>query len=669
MKRIFKVLLAVILTSATLILVGIVGVYIYTKANIDFSVDESLFESAKNSSVTRLYYDENLGDGEYKPIQLTTLSPATNKKSWYSYDEIGENIKKAFITVEDQKFFEHSGVDVKRTAYAFLNYFFKFRNRFGASTITQQVIKNISGDDEQTLTRKFEEIIRAYNIEKTHTKEEIFEVYLNIVPMGEGIVGVGYASEYYFGKTPDNLTTAEAATLVGITNAPTRYNPIKNKEACIKKRNSVLGILLNNHIIDEAEYEKCINSDLEIVAEEENASGVYSWFTETVLDDVCRDLSEKMNISESAARLMILNGGYSIYTTENPIIQEKLEEYFENLDNFPSDVSRGLNYSMVVLDSRGDLVGIVGAVNEKTGNRLINHATVPHTPGSALKPIALYAAALESGKVNWATVLDDSPVSFSEGKDGTISPYPKNSPQIYDGYITLADALKYSKNTVAVRLYNMLSKEKIFKALKNDFGFGTLVERLVTEDGRVITDKASSPLALGQLSYGVSLRALTEAYTAFTNEGRLQSARSYVAVYNQKGELVLDNKKSEKEVFSKETAEIMNQMLMRVVEGGTAKAVTLGELVDTAGKTGTSGGDKDRMFIGYTPYYTGSVWLGFDQNNATLIKSEESVHTKIWSKIMTHIHENLEPKEIMEKPEEIIEEVIEEPVIEEQTPI
>ncbi len=638
MKKIFKVLLTVILVSATLILVGIGGVYVYARANIDFSVDESLFDSAKNSSVTRLYYDENLGEGEYKPIQLTTLSPAENKKTWYSYDEIGDNIKRAFITVEDQKFFEHSGVDVKRTAYAFLNHFFKFRDRFGASTITQQVIKNISGDNEQTLTRKFEEIIRAFNIEKTHTKEEIFEVYLNIVPMGEGILGVGYASEFYFGKTPDNLTYAEAATLVGITNAPTRYNPIKNKEACTAKRNSVLSILLNNNIISQEEYGEAVGSDLEIIAKGDDGRGIYSWFSETVLSDVSLDLAKKMNISENTARLMIMNGGYSIYTTENPKIQERLEQYFENPDNFPSDISRGLNYSMVILDSRGDLVGIVGAVGKKTANRLMNHALVSHTPGSALKPIALYAPIIEGKKANWATVFDDSPVSFSENENGEYTAFPKNSPQTYEGYITLSDALRFSKNTVAVRLYNMLGKEKIFNSLKFDYGFDTLVERLVTKDGRVITDKAPSPLALGQLSYGVPLRKLTEAYCAFTNEGRLQSARSYVAVYNQKGELVLNNPKREKEVFSGTTAEIMNQMLMRVVESGTAKAITLDELVDTAGKTGTSGGDKDRMFIGYTPYYTAGIWCGFEKSGEA-IGAQSVSHLKIWDDIMKEVHE------------------------------
>ncbi len=638
-RTIFKVLLTVILVSSSLLLLGIFGIYAYAKSNIDFSVDESLFESAKGSSITRLYYDENPYDNVYTPTELTKIEPSQNKKSWYSYGEISDNIKKAFIVVEDQKFFTHSGVDVKRTAFAFLNYFFKFRDRFGASTITQQVIKNISGDNEQTLSRKLQEIIRAVNIEKTHTKEEIFEVYLNIVPMGEGILGVGFASEYYFGKTPDSLTYAEAATLVGITNAPTKYNPIKNKEACLTKRNSVLSVLLNNHIISDAEYEEAVSSDLNIIAESDGDFRVNSWFVETVLDDVTRDLAKKMNISESTARLMIMNGGYSIYTTENPKIQDKLEEYFENPDNFPSDINRGLNYSMVILDSKsGDLVGIVGAVNKKTGNRLLNHALVPHTPGSTLKPIALYAEAINQKKVSWATVFDDCPVTFTEKENGVYTYFPKNSPEIYEGFISLADALRLSKNTVAVRLYNLLGKENIFNRLKYDFGFDTLVEKEALAGGGIITDKAASPLALGQLSYGVSLRSLCEAYTVFTNEGRLQNARSYIAVYNEKGELVLNNQKREKEIYSNETIEIMNQMLAGVVEDGTARAITLDEILDTAGKTGTSGGDRDRLFIGYTPYYTAGVWCGFEKSGEA-IGTQSISHLKIWDDVMKEIHE------------------------------
>ncbi len=640
-KRSFIKIFAILLTSlASLVLVGIFTVFLYARFNIDFSVDEALFESARKSSITRLYYDSDFSDSEYTAKELALVTPAQGKKSWYSYDDIGENLKVAFITVEDQKFFDHSGVDVKRTAYALLNHIFKFRDRFGASTITQQVIKNISGDDEQTITRKFEEIIRAYNIEKTHTKEEIFEVYLNIVPMGEGIVGVGYASEFYFGKTPDNLTYAEAATLVGITNAPTKYNPIKNKDACLTKRNSILLSLFNNGAISSEEYETAINTELEIICDGECKSQVNSWFVETVLDDVSCDLAKKLDISESAARLLIMNGGYSIYTTENPAVQNTLEEYFENPDNFPSDISRGLNYSMVILNEKGDLVGIVGAANRKEGNRLLNHATVPHTPGSSIKPIALYATAIDEKLANWATVFDDFPVSIKKNDEGEYSVYPKNSPAIYDGYITLADALRLSKNTVAVRLYNIIGKEKIWNRLKNDFGFSSLVERLVTDDGRIITDKAVSPLALGQLSYGVSLRELTEAYTTFTNGGALMNARSYIAVYSSDGDLVLNNEKIKKQIYSRETAEIMTEMLARVVESGTAKAITLDELVDTAGKTGTSGGDKDRLFVGYTPYYTAGIWCGFDKSGES-IGNQSVSHLEIWDDIMCEIHEEL----------------------------
>lgn len=640
-KRIIVVLASAILIFALLSGVFSAVVYSYVKDELDFVLDEALFLGVKKSTVTKYYYNSSGELGKYIPEKLSESSPSEDKREWYSYSEMGENIKNAFISMEDRRFFEHKGVDFKRTAYAIFNYIFKLKPKFGGSSITQQVIKNISGDNEQTLKRKIAEIIRATHIELSHSKEEIFEVYLNIVPMGERISGIGLAAENYFGKAPSELTVWEAATLVGIANAPTRYNPRKNKSGCLKKRNDVLYSMRQCGVITEEEYENAVSRDLFLIEKAIDNEEINSWFIETVSDDVVRDLSQEKNISEEIARALILNGGLSIYTTVNPEIQRILEKNFEDETLFPESIKNGLNYSMVVSDAKtGNLLGIVGGVGKKNANRIRNLALENNPPGSTLKPLALYAPLINEGKINWATVFDDSPIEFIENKDGSFRPYPENSPRVYDGLINIADALCYSKNTVAIRLYNLLGKRKIFDNLKEKFGFDSLVEREKLKDGRVISDLGPSPLALGQLSYGVSLRKLTESYNVFANEGVLAKGRSYISVYDADGNLLLENTASEKEVFSRETAEIINQLLMRVTDIGTAKQITLDNIVDTAGKTGTSGKDENRYFIGYTPYFTAGIRCSYD-NRKESIGYQSISHIEIWDIIMKEIHETM----------------------------
>ncbi len=634
-KRFVLLLLAAVIS----VLVIILGFSAFAVARIDFSADERLFELNRSGNITKLYADSDFGDGVYTPVEYFTLNPSSDRKEWYSYGDIGDNLKNAFISIEDRAFFEHRGVDIKRTVYAAFNYFTRSRPQFGASTITQQVIKNISGDDERTPMRKVAEVLRAVHLERIYEKEEIFEVYLNLVPMGDGISGVGLASVYYFGKKPSELTLAEAAAIAGITNAPSKYNPRISHQKCMQRRNTVLRAMLDNRAISAEEYEAALAEPLNVVITDTRCENIYSWFCETVIDDVSRDLSRKLGISESAARILLTNGALSVYTTVNPEIQSILEEYFYNTENLPSKVAEGLNYSMVVTDSEsGALLGIIGAAGEKTANRVLNFATAPHTPGSSIKPLSLYAPLLDSGRISWSTVFDDAPLSFREGTDGSYSPYPRNSPEVYSGLITVSDALRLSKNTVALRLYEMSNKNSIFKLLKNKFGFDTLVEEKKTESG-TLTDISAAPLAFGQLTYGVSLRKLTEAYTVFPREGELEYGRSYFSVYTADGELLLDNsERSTERIFKPETARIMNKLLSLVTESGTASAVTLDGIVDTAGKTGTSGNDRDRLFIGYTPYFTAGIWCGYSEAKREIGGISKS-HVEIWNELMTRIHE------------------------------
>jgi len=620
-------LIGVLISSVFCVLI----VFVYK--GINFEADERLFEGSRGFGSTTFYAEE---DGEWVSVETS----GNIRKLYCSLDDISHYVVDGFLAVEDKIFYEHKGIDIKRTLMAATNYITKKNKVFGASTITQQVVKNISGDNQISLKRKLEEIIRAIHIERNYSKEEILEVYLNVIPMSDNIYGIAAASRTYFGHEPNELSPEEAATLIGITNAPTAYSPYRNPNACIRKRNIVLSVMHNDGVIDDEEYYLALEKPLSVIPKEEQDDRFDSWFVERVIGEASYDISRKYNITVSAAEMMILGGGYKIYTTMNTRVQKILENYFENNENFSKEVESGLNYAMTVTDSEnGSLVGIVGRVGKKEGNKLLNHALVNHIPGSVLKPIALYAPLLDKKQINWATVFDDVPVSFySEGEN--YREYPKNSPDVYDGLTTVNDAISYSKNTIAVKLCNKMEAKNVFKLLKENFGFDSLAER----EGN-ITDIALAPMALGQLSRGVSLLKLTESFSVFPGEGVLREAVSYYKIIDYNNKVLLEKSPQKKSVFDVATTRIMNQMLMNVTEYGTAKSITLKTKVNTAGKTGTSGGSKEKMFVGYTPYYTAGIWCGYDGSDKSV--SGQS-HLKVWDDIMLAIHDGV----LEEKPRE-----------------
>lgn len=634
-----KVLIGVgiaLLSLSVLFMLGVAALSLYAHTRLDTAGDELLFSAARCGSMTHFFVDGGDGTGDlasYIPTEYRALALGTEEKFWYSYEDIPENLKNAFLAAEDRKFFSHPGFDAVRTARAAWNQITHAGATYGASTITQQVVKNISGDNEVTFTRKLSEILRAVHLEHRYTKEEIFEVYLNIVPMGDRLIGVGAAAREYFGKEPSELTLAEAATLTGITNAPGRYHPRQHPDAAVQKRNRVLFAMLDFGVIDEEAYRLAIAEPLRVRPAPSREETVHSWFVETVLRDLGDDLETKLGMKRETLTALLRSGGLSVYTTMRPEVQEALEETMAALTGIPE----GVHYAMAVTDSQTDaLVGIVGNSGKKEGNRLLNFATVPHTPGSALKPLALYAPLLDEKRIHAATVFDDVPVLFTE-QNGTYTEYPHNAPNVYDGLTPVCEALRLSKNTVAARLYEMRGAEAVYRTLVRDFGFDTLVRSRVTANGGRLTDLALAPLALGQLTDGVSLRRLTEAYTTFPAEGVMRRGRSYLAVYAHDGSLIYENPQEEKRVFSEATARIMNQMLSRVVESGTAKGIRLAESVDTAGKTGTSGESRDKLFIGYTPYYTAGIWCGTSDGTKSVPKEAPS-HLTVWDDAMRKIH-------------------------------
>ena len=647
-KALRILLVLVIITAFSALLVVGATSYFISK-NTDYTFDEELFASARGDRATKFYYNAALSagssdTGEYIPAEIEEERLSYDgKMEWKDFDSIPDWIKKAFISIEDKNFYRHHGIDYKRTLKAAANYIFHFDGVFGASTITQQVVKNISGDNKVTVKRKVSEAARAIHLEKRHSKEEIFEVYMNIAPMSDNIYGVGAAAKYYFGKEIDELTLAECASIAAVTNSPAIYDPRVNPDKCVYRRDLILSKMLEYGYIDKEEYDGAVAEPLVTVKVPEGSNdNVSSWYIETVINDCINDLCREKNISRSAASAIINGGGLSIYTLMDPRVQNIMENYFENESNFSPEIKNGLEYSMICIDpERGNILGIIGGVGKKSGNRLLNNATdSKRAPGSALKPLALYAPLLDEKKINWATVFDDVPVEFIKSGD-IYKPYPVNSPVRYDGLITVKDALKVSKNTVAMRLYKMLGAEKIYYNLTKKLHLDGLVRKGYGEGGDTVTDLAPSPLALGQLSYGVTLRSLTNAYTVFPSDGIYRNARSYSEVYDMNGVRLLSNTASEGErVFEKETARIMNMMLSEVVSEGTAARITLKNTVDTAGKTGTSGSGRDKLFIGYTPYVTAGIWCGY-KNGDGGVDGIYPTHIKIWDDIMKKIHSEL----------------------------
>lgn len=621
--KLFKGIFKLLFIFAIIILIAAIGISVYIKNNISFEGDEMLFSLSKNINSTKIYADSDLGDDEYDPVGVENIG--AKSKEYFALSEFSDYLKVGFIAVEDREFYNHRGINLRRTLLAVKSYLFS-EEAFGASTITQQVVKNISGDNEVSIKRKLNEIIRAYHIERNHTKDEILELYLNIVPMSENIYGIGTASLVYFGKSPAELDYVECATLIGIANAPTAYNPYTNPEKCKEKRNIILSVMKRDGIISAEEYEAGKASPVILVSREERVDRVDSWFCETVLAEVRGALAKKLDISEPNAERLLLQGGFSIYTTMDIKAQRCLEDYFYNT----KVTDDGENVAFCLYDSQtGYLRAIIGRAGKKNENRLLNHATVPHVPGSAIKPISIYSPLIDEGKINSASVFDDVPTDFYENDDGTYRLYPRNSPNIYSGLVCVRDAVAKSKNTVAVRLIQMRGVKNAYISLKNDFGFTSLVDG---EGG--VTDIAVSPMALGQLSVGVALTDLTRAYTVFPSGGILRSGGSYLYVLDSDGRVVLKNENTEKRIYREDTCKIMNTLLLGVVDEGTARLAAV-DGVQIAGKTGTSGQSRDKMFIGYTPYYTAGIWYGRDSSDGAV--SSQTAHLNAWREAMKSV--------------------------------
>ena len=684
-KVLFKIFSYFMNILLTVLLIGLItGVIvgtvfaIYINNYLDLEFDASTIVTVNQDSATRIYYveyetseDRQNRNGTAVELEDQRLSSADNKIA-VSYKQLPENLINAFVSIEDKRFFKHNGVDWITTANAVRK--FIFGGSGGGSTITQQLIKNITGEDEVTIQRKVEEIFRALNLETKKSKEEILEAYMNIIYLGKGQTGVQQAANYYFGKDVSELSLVECAAIASIVKNPSQYNPESHeddyyvtnskgeevkREGNASRRWVVLEEMYKNGYITEAECREAQNATLVLAEhdEEEESLGdgmtLYSWYTEAVITDLTYALMEKFNIEYTVAINMAYNSGYKIYTPMDPEVQNLLEEIYTNDTAYFPSTGVGLQpqSACVVTDpATNDVLGVVGGRGQKTINRGTDRATVAtRPPGSSIKPLSVYAPALDAGIITYGSVVDDTPVMFNkyviyEGTDSSSTvygydPYPQNLPVVYRGLTTINSAVTRSVNTVAMKVLQMLTIDKSFDFMKNKLGFDSLIESAEKSNGEVITDKGLAALALGQPNYGVTLLEMTAAYEIFDNNGIYNSPKLFIRVEDSEGNVVIDNSQAETNIVIKdETASIMTIMLQKVMNEGTGTSCTLRNYVDVAGKTGTTSSDFDRYFVGYTPYYVCGVWTGYDMNQS-LSAFGENPSLTVWDTIMTKLHQ------------------------------
>lgn len=562
---------------------------------------------------------------------------------WVDFDKIPQKLIDAFVSIEDQRFYTHSGVDWKRTTSAFVNYLpfvSIYSSNQGGSTITQQLIKNLTSDNDKSASRKLREIARALIVEQIiGDKDKILEAYLNTISLGNGICGVQVASNYYFNKDVSELSLVECAALAGITKNPSAYNPDKKPEGNKDRRQLVLDKMLELGKITYDEYDMAY--DMDVVIDKSQQSNfeipVNSYFVDTLISNITEDLSEKYGCSADTASSMLYNGGFKIYATIEPEIQDEMESVYKNTRKYFSQGSRKnkgthVESAMTVMDYEGHILGIVGGTGEKTVNRGLNRAwSSPRQPGSTMKPIGVYAPAIDKGVATYSSVLTDKPLDnyYATGKSG-----PKEWYGYYAGTMTLQKALERSANTIPCWILKDLGIENSYNFLTNNLNMKHLTE----------TDKNIASLALGGCAYGITTTESAAAYAIFGNGGKYFKPVTYYKVERATGETVLKCDVDGKQAIAPATATIMNKLLQNVVYGsqGTGRGISGYSKMKAYAKTGTSSESNDLWMVAGTPYYVGSVWYGFDKpenvNNA-------GAAATVWKTIMTKLHNGLEIKE------------------------
>lgn len=654
-----------------------------------------------------IIYDDSGGKTE-------VLSDYSSNRIIVDYDQIPANLRNAFIAIEDERFYEHNGVDLKGIIRAGFTALRNGGATQGASTITQQLIKNNVFEvwDESNflakIKRKIQEQYLAIQVEKNTSKEEILTDYLNTINLGKGTLGVESAANYYFDKSVDQLTLSECAVLASITKNPTRLNPIDHPEDNKERRDIVLKKMYELNYISNEEYEEALSDDVysRISKTQANSTqrSVYSYFTDALITQIVEDLQSEYGYTQSQAYNLVYRGGLRIHSTQSSQMQDIADTVINDKSNYPVDTDYSLEYDLHVTKENGESITyterdirdyfrnagdsdyrtiyptkkamrkdirkfkkntladgdevltenirstlqpqvsfslidqstgqvkvLVGGRGEKKDDLALNRATAfTRQPGSTFKILSTYAPALDTGGMTLATVFDDAPYTYENGDRVT-----NYNPDEYRGLITIRDAIIDSNNIVAVKALTQLTPQVGYDFLLK-LGFTTLVNNRQTSNGSTESD-VNQALSLGGITDGVTNVELTAAYAAIANHGYYNEPILYTTVEDSHGNVLLENESSPKQVMKATTSWLLTDAMKDVVSEGTGVAAQLNSDMEVAGKTGTTSNDYDFWFCGYTPYYTASIWTGYDYN--TSFDNDNKYHEQIWAKIMDQIIE------------------------------
>lgn len=642
------------------IVVSVLALFIFN--SLDNAPNIDLSSSSQNLSNTSYIYITDPNTGE--PKMIHELYSGENRE-WVEYDKIPQDVIDVTIAAEDKRFNEHHGVDWRRTIISTLTFFTGQRMQ-GGSTITQQVIKNWTDNDEISPERKIQEIFTALKLEKNYTKEQIMETYLNIAFFSNHCYGIQSASKLYFNKEISELNLAEIATIISITNAPTKFNPFRESrnedygwgtgmEENKRRRTYIFDTMLEVGMLTQQERDEWVNYDVQL-ADRTNAatnsnstSKLTDWFTDQVIEDVQADLVEKLNYTPSAASQLLFNGGYRIYSTMDEAIQKALEDAYANPDTFPKVLNAEYpETAFIIIAPDGSVKGMIGG-NKKTVNRGFNRATMAvRHPGSTIKPISAYLNAFEQDLITWSTTFEDSPITIVE--DGQTREWPMNYTNTYTrAPMTVQYALQQSVNTIPAKLVNIMTPQVCYKTLKDKFQISTLDP---------MDEVSKSAMALGGMTYGMKPIELVGCYQIFVTGGKYVKPYTYTKVTDMEGNIILEKDTAQVQVVSEETATVLNRLLQTVASSGTGAASNLAYTsvkMPTAGKTGSSTGTKvvngtlvdidnpDLWYIGLTPYYIGGVWMGYDEKEE--IRYGTYPTPILWKNLMLPIHEGLPEKD------------------------
>lgn len=726
-----KLLLAVMnLMVLGILAIGVIG------ASAGIGVFKGIIDTApsiENIDVTPTGFSTFVYDLEGN--QIGKLIAQDSNRIPVAKDMIPENLAHAFVAIEDARFYEHNGIDIKgiiRAAYVGVSNGFRFTE--GASTITQQLLKNNvftnwTKEDGfmDKIKRKIQEQYLAIELTKTMSKDDVLVNYMNTINLGQNTLGVQAASLRYFNKSVNTLTLSECAVIAGITQNPSKFNPISHPDNNAQRREKVLNDMLEQGYITQTEYDEAMADDvysrIQIVNAEVEEDSVNTYFVDALTDDIMEDLMATGNYTETQAYTLLYSGGLKIYATQDPHVQEICDEAFSNEENYPEGTRWQLGYELTTQDSNGNfenystemyrqyfkemdssfnllyssqeaaydaieqykaavmepgeevygenitltpqpqvsiviedqstgyVVAMVGGRGQKEASRTLNRATdSKRQPGSTFKIVAVYAPALDSAGLTLATVMNDAPFNYANGR-------PVNNwwGSEYRGLNSLRTGIAQSMNIIAVKTLTQITPQLGFDYLKN-FGFTTLVEREeITVGGKtqVFSDIQQS-LALGGITKGVTNEELTAAYASIANGGTYIKPKLYTKVLDHDGNVILDNTAPQsRQVIKETTAWLLTDAMVDVVTSGTGASVNFGNMA-IAGKTGTTSDYNDVWFSGYTPYYTASVWTGYD-NNAKLQKGngERNLAKKLWRAVMSKVHEDL-PSQSFQVPSGIV---------------